>query len=115
MNIDFIKDINLRYSSLESDLEKKLKAIEADEAKFEDQKISSDGKSETNSIDAYPSTLDEARKRNRKIIEELEVAKARLRSRILFSPLESIIEKAQQNYFAALETPMKKKYGPIFV
>jgi hypothetical protein len=47
--------------------------------------------------------------------QELEVAKARLRTRILFSPLEQIMEKAQHNYFAALETPVKKKYGPIFV
>lgn len=42
---------------------------EADEARIEQQKTSSDGNGETNECEAYPSTLDEARKRNRKIIE----------------------------------------------
>lgn len=42
---------------------------EATEAKFEELNNVSDGKSETNGFEAYPSSLDEAKKRNRKIIE----------------------------------------------
>lgn len=47
--------------------------------------------------------------------QDLEKAKARLRMRVMFSPLDEIHEKAQNNYFAAIQTPLKKKYGPIFV
>lgn len=45
------------------------------------------------------------------------MAKARLRSRVVYSPLEAILKKAKDNYFAALETSSvrRKKYGPVFV
>ena len=44
------------------------------------------------------------------------MVKARLRSRVVYSPLESILKKAKDNYLAALNTPVrKKKYGPVFV
>lgn len=44
------------------------------------------------------------------------MVKARLRSKVVYSPLESILKKAKDNYFAALNLPIKKKkYGPIFV
>lgn len=49
--------------------------------------------------------------------KDLEMAKARLRSRVVYSPLEMILKKAKDNYFAALgsSSVRKKKYGPIFV
>ena len=106
----------------------------------EQYNASADANTETNESDSYPATLNEARKRNRKIIEvwckikhihplknfminsicvvfcqDLEKAKARLRMRVMFSPLDEIHEKAQNNYFAASQTPLKKKYGPFFV
>lgn len=46
------------------------------------------------------------------------MAKARLRSKVVYSPLEAILKKAKDNYFAALGTTTsvhKKKYGPVFV
>lgn len=89
-NIDFVKDINERYCSLEYELEKRLKTMydlwsfffvikltfflswlifsEAAETKFESLNAS-DGKSITNEFDSCPSSLEEARKRNRKIIQ----------------------------------------------
>ncbi|CAG9798462.1 unnamed protein product [Chironomus riparius] len=113
--IDFIEDIHMRYSSLEIDLDKKLKSIEEAETNLDEQFDTSDANTETNELDSYPQTLNEARKRNKKIIEDLEKAKARLRMRVMFSPLDEIHEKAENNYFAAIQTPLKKKYGPIFV
>lgn len=47
--------------------------------------------------------------------QDLQKARATLRSRVIFSPLEEILEKAQKNYFGAFETPVKRKYGPVFV
>lgn len=47
--------------------------------------------------------------------QDLEQARAYLRSRVIYSPLEAILEKAQRNYFEALGTPVRKKYGPVFV
>lgn len=53
---------------------------------------------------------------NLKTFQDLEMVKARLRSRVVYSPLESILKKAKDNYLAALNTPVrKKKYGPVFV
>lgn len=88
----------------------------------------------SNGFETCPSTLEEAKKRNRKIIEvwklrllsgteminllfkqDLEQARAYLRSRVIYSPLEAILEKAQKNYFTALGTPVRKKYGPVYV
>lgn len=46
------------------------------------------------------------------------MVKARLRSRVVYSPLESILKRAKDDYFTALNTPpsvTKKKYGPVFV
>ncbi|CRK93240.1 CLUMA_CG006784, isoform A [Clunio marinus] len=113
-NIDFIRDINERYCSLEYELDKNLKKIEADESILEANKTS-DGRSITNEFDSYPSSLEEARKRNRKILDDLEQARAFLRSRVIYSPLEAILEKAQKNYFLPQNTTRKKKYGPVFV
>lgn len=49
-------------------------------------------------------------------MQDLEVVKARLRSRAVYSPLETILKKAKENYFASLNNPItKKKYGPVFV
>lgn len=47
--------------------------------------------------------------------QDLEQARAYLRSRVIYSPLEAILEKAQKNYFTALGTPVRKKYGPVYV
>lgn len=47
--------------------------------------------------------------------QDLQQKRAFLRSRVIYSPLEAILEKAQRNYFDALETPVRKKYGPVFV
>ena len=130
MQTKFQKPLKSKFSS------------EAAETNLDEQFVTSDANTETNELDSYPQTLNEARKRNRKIIEvcckirhihpsrkflwlilfvwfffcqDLEKAKARLRMRVMFSPLDEIHEKAQNNYFAAIQTPLKKKYGPIFV
>ncbi|KAL7043517.1 hypothetical protein ACKWTF_001549 [Chironomus riparius] len=95
-------------------LKSKFSSEEA-ETNLDEQFDTSDANTETNELDSYPQTLNEARKRNKKIIEDLEKAKARLRMRVMFSPLDEIHEKAENNYFAAIQTPLKKKYGPIFV
>lgn len=48
-------------------------------------------------------------------LQELEQARATLRSRVIYSPLEGILEKAQRNYFDGTGTPLRKRYGPVFV
>lgn len=65
-------------------------------------------------------TAESARLRNTKLIKELEVSKARLRSRATYSPLEQELSKAITNYeqnnkaLVPVATT-KKTYGPTFV
>ncbi|CAO1323985.1 unnamed protein product [Diamesa serratosioi] len=102
-NIDFVKDINERYGTLEYDLDKKLRVIECEETKFKEFNDAYRSQYEANEFDACPNSLEAAKKRNLKIIEDLEKAKARLRSRIIYSPLEQILAKAQKKYLESLE------------
>jgi hypothetical protein len=80
-----------------------------------------------------PNSLQEAQKRNAAILRELGVAKARLRSRASYSPLEAILQKAVQNYldepghFSSQNTTsspekstttssiVRKTYGPTYL
>lgn len=47
--------------------------------------------------------------------QELEQARASLRSRVIFSPLEAILEKTQKGYFATQTKPVRKTIGPEYV
>lgn len=64
-------------------------------------------------------TAESARLRNTKLIKELEVSKARLRSRATYSPLEQELSKAivnyEQNKSLVPVATTKKTYGPTFV
>lgn len=64
-------------------------------------------------------TAESALLRNNQLIKELEVSKARLRSRATYSPLEQELSKAIINYehnksLVPVFTT-KKSYGPTFV
>ncbi|KXJ70884.1 hypothetical protein RP20_CCG022237 [Aedes albopictus] len=93
--IDFISDINDRYALMEYELEEKLKLL------------------------IKPSlTLEAARQRNFELLKSLEVSKARLRSRATFSPLETILQKAIDNYLketSLVPCTTRKAYGPTYV
>lgn len=52
------------------------------------------------------------------ILKELEISKARLRSRAMYSPLEQVLKKAIDNYVNNSHLPqstIRKKYGPTYV
>ncbi|XP_017491731.1 PREDICTED: uncharacterized protein LOC108379884 [Rhagoletis zephyria] len=84
--MDVISEINEKYSALEAEIDKRLEKIKADEKKLE--KLQEQNGNQT----AAQTT------------KSLEIAKARLRSRSTFSPVEQILEKAIANYKRDLET-----------
>ncbi|XP_049547199.1 uncharacterized protein LOC125958106 isoform X2 [Anopheles darlingi] len=63
-------------------------------------------------------SLETAKHRNFTLQKSLEVAKARLRSRATFSPLETILQKAIGNYVkqsSLVPSSTVKAYGPTYV
>lgn len=69
-------------------------------------------------------TLESARKRNQEILKNLEMFKARFRSRATYSPVQGQLDKLKMLYKEKLEqgsnlssvpTSIKKTYGPTFV
>lgn len=68
-------------------------------------------------------TLESAHKRNQEILKNLEMFKARFRSRATYSPVQGQLEKLKALYREKLDqegsssvpTSIKKTYGPTFV
>nr|XP_019560675.1 uncharacterized protein LOC109429228 [Aedes albopictus] len=115
--IDFISDINDRYALMEYELEEKLKLLNQSEQKLVQIETKDTSSNARNKI--KPSlTLEAARQRNFELLKSLEVSKARLRSRATFSPLETILQKAIDNYLketSLVPCTTRKAYGPTYV
>ncbi|XP_067625949.1 uncharacterized protein [Eurosta solidaginis] len=99
--MDVIGEINEKYSALEAEIDSRLEKIKTEEKKLEklQEQRSNKSSSQTNKVLSYEESLT----RNTNLLKSLEIAKARLRSRSTFSPVEQILEKAIANYKRDLE------------
>ncbi|SPP79118.1 uncharacterized protein LOC117582463 [Drosophila guanche] len=95
--MDLIKEINEKYMALESEIDQKLDKVHAEELKLEreNEKLAK--------ISIHPPppkvlSYEEALLRNTNTLKSLELAKARLRSRITYSPVEKLLQQALDNY-----------------
>ncbi|KAH8266466.1 hypothetical protein KR044_001519 [Drosophila immigrans] len=106
--MDLIKEINEKYQVLEAEIDKKLEKVHAEEAKLERQHERLVDKS---AVMQSPKVLsyEEALQRNASTLKSLEIAKARLRSRTTFSPVEKLMERALENYKKELSSLMGKR------
>ncbi|XP_016956570.1 uncharacterized protein LOC108029032 [Drosophila biarmipes] len=100
--MDLIKEINDKYLALEAEIDQKLEKVQAEELKLERQNERLADTSGT----AAPRVLsyEEALLRNTNTLKALEIAKARLRSRSTYSPVEKLLQRALQNYRKELES-----------
>ncbi|KAH8360987.1 hypothetical protein KR093_006227 [Drosophila rubida] len=103
--MDLIKEINEKYQALEAEIDKKLEKVHAEEAKLERQH---DRFAEKSALMQSPKVLsyEEALQRNANTLKSLEIAKARLRSRSTYSPVEKLLGRSLENYKKELETLM---------
>ncbi|XP_022222450.2 uncharacterized protein LOC111074114 [Drosophila obscura] len=100
--MDLIKEINEKYMALESEIDQKLEKVQAEELKLERQT------EKLAKISIHPSppkvlSYEEALLRNTNTLKSLELAKARLRSRITYSPVEKLLQEALDKYRKELE------------
>ncbi|XP_037960512.1 uncharacterized protein LOC119689696 [Teleopsis dalmanni] len=93
---DAIKSILEKYNRAEIEENKKLDAIKKQEKSLE--KLNTLQSAYSNSKIKQRLDCKETIIYNADIIKSLEMAKARLRSRSVYSPLEPILEKAINNY-----------------
>ncbi|XP_053672689.1 uncharacterized protein LOC128723012 [Anopheles nili] len=117
-DINFISDINEKYTSLECDLESKLKMIVKTEQTLELKDATKTGETTSCRITSANSSCNSFKQRNFELMKSLEISKARLRSRATFSPLEIILQKAIGNYLkdtSLIPCSTKKIYGPTYV
>ncbi|XP_037024526.1 uncharacterized protein LOC119066273 [Bradysia coprophila] len=115
--VDFLDDINAKYATLECEIDQKLASISIDEKKFE-KMFSSKRVTFEDRPNKACTNLESAKRRNAELIKELEISKARLRSRATYSPLEQVLNKAIENYVTNSELPqstIRKRYGPTYV
>uniref|UniRef100_A0A1B0FEQ3 Uncharacterized protein n=1 Tax=Glossina morsitans morsitans TaxID=37546 RepID=A0A1B0FEQ3_GLOMM len=95
--MDIIKEIHSKYSALESEVDNQLDIIKREENKLAKQNARSLEKSSTRQTVKILS-YEEALARNNNLLKSLEIAKARLRSRSTYSPVEGILRKALDNF-----------------
>ncbi|XP_053959265.1 uncharacterized protein LOC128863886 [Anastrepha ludens] len=100
--MDVISEINEKYSALEAEIDRRLDKIKIEEKKLE--KLQEQRASKTSAQTTKVLSYEESLARNTNLLKSLEIAKARLRSRSTFSPVEQILEKAIANYKRDLET-----------
>ncbi|XP_054743403.1 uncharacterized protein LOC129248022 [Anastrepha obliqua] len=100
--MDVISEINEKYSALEAEIDRRLDKIKMEEKKLE--KLQEQRASKTSAQTTKVLSYEESLARNTNLLKSLEIAKARLRSRSTFSPVEQILEKAIANYKSDLET-----------
>ncbi|EDW87192.1 uncharacterized protein LOC6526358 [Drosophila yakuba] len=101
--MDLIKEINDKYMALEAEIDQKLEKVQAEELKLERQ---NEQLAETSICAPAPKVLsyEEALLRNTNTLKALEIAKARLRSRSTYSPVEKLLQQALHNYRKELES-----------
>ncbi|XP_017075210.1 uncharacterized protein LOC108110623 [Drosophila eugracilis] len=101
--MDLIKEINDKYLALEAEIDQKLEKVQAEELKLERQ---NEKLVETSIYTPAPRVLsyEEALLRNTNTLKALEIAKARLRSRSTYSPVEKLLQQALHNYKKELES-----------
>ncbi|KAH8412223.1 hypothetical protein KR009_000544 [Drosophila setifemur] len=106
--MDLIKEINDKYLALEAEIDQKLEKVQAEELKLERQ---NERLAETSLHPPAPKVLsyEEALLRNTNTLKALEIAKARLRSRSTYSPVEKLLQQALQNYRKELESLQEVK------
>ncbi|XP_052868059.1 uncharacterized protein LOC128274015 [Anopheles cruzii] len=114
--IDFVADLNERYAALELDLDEKLKNIVQPKLKHHEggSEFPNEDRSQSSTVYHIPKAT---QPRNHNLIKSLEISKARLRSRATFSPLETILQKAIENYLkesALIPSNTIKAYGPTY-
>ncbi|KAJ6649834.1 hypothetical protein Bhyg_05075 [Pseudolycoriella hygida] len=115
--VDFLEDINAKYATLECEIEQKLAKIYEDEQKFE-KTYSTKRVTFEDTSSRICTDLEAAKRRNTGLIKQLEISKARLRSRATYSPLEQVLKKAINIYINYSDLPpstIRKKFGPTFV
>ncbi|CAD6998747.1 uncharacterized protein LOC101460180 [Ceratitis capitata] len=100
--MDVISEINEKYSALEAEIDRRLEKIKTEENKLERLQEQRSHKSSIQTTKAL--SYEESILRNTNLLKSLDIAKARLRSRSTFSPVEQILEKAIENYKRDLET-----------
>ncbi|EDW03462.1 uncharacterized protein LOC6562327 [Drosophila grimshawi] len=95
--MDLIQEINEKYQALEAEIDKKLEKVQAEELKLERQ---NEKLAEKSAAAPSPKVLsyEEALQRNANTLKSLEIAKARLRSRSTYSPVEKLLQRALENY-----------------
>ncbi|KAH8409491.1 hypothetical protein KR222_007243 [Zaprionus bogoriensis] len=100
--MDLIKEINEKYQALEAEIDKKLEKVQAEELKLE---LENERLTEKSAAAQLPKVLsyEEALQRNANTLKSLEIAKARLRSRSTYSPVEKLLQRALANYKKELE------------
>ncbi|ALC37929.1 CG13949 [Drosophila busckii] len=96
--MDLIKEINEKYQALEAEIDKKLEKVQTEEQRLERQYEKIAEKSAHAATAPKQLSYEEALKRNANTLKSLEVAKARLRSRTTYSPVEKILQRALDNY-----------------
>ncbi|XP_016969751.1 uncharacterized protein LOC108037639 [Drosophila rhopaloa] len=109
--MDLVKEINDKYLALEAEIDQKLEKVQAEELKLERQ---NEKLAERSIYTPAPKVLsyEEALLRNTNTLKALEIAKARLRSRSTYSPVEKLLQKALQNYRKELESLQETKDKP---
>ncbi|XP_017858284.1 PREDICTED: uncharacterized protein LOC108610602 [Drosophila arizonae] len=107
--MDLIKEINEKYQALEAEIDKKLEKVQAEELKLERQSEKLAEKAtatQSHKILSY----EEALQRNANTLKSLEIAKARLRSRSTYSPVEKLLQRALENYKNELASLNKQEH-----
>ncbi|KAH8278093.1 uncharacterized protein [Drosophila bipectinata] len=109
--MDLIKEINDKYLALEAEIDQKLEKVQAEELKLE---LQTERLAETSLHPPAPKVLsyEEALLRNSNTLKALDIAKARLRSRSTYSPVEKLLQQALENYRKELEGLQEEKDEP---
>ncbi|KAH8323400.1 hypothetical protein KR067_007383 [Drosophila pandora] len=109
--MDLIKEINDKYLALEAEIDQKLEKVQAEELKLE---LQNERLAETSLHPPAPKVLsyEEALLRNTNTLKALDIAKARLRSRSTYSPVEKLLQQALENYRKELEGLQEEKNEP---
>ncbi|XP_020799213.1 uncharacterized protein LOC110177038 [Drosophila serrata] len=102
--MDIIKEINDKYLALEAEIDQKLEKVQIEELKLERQNEKLAESSNLHPPAPKVLSYEEALLRNSNTLKALEIAKARLRSRSTYSPVEKLLQQALENYRKELES-----------
>ncbi|KAH8357051.1 hypothetical protein KR200_008620 [Drosophila serrata] len=122
--MDIIKEINDKYLALEAEIDQKLEKVQIEELKLERQNEKLAESSNPHPPAPKVLSYEEALLRNSNtlkvselhfpiedpllryciLLQALEIAKARLRSRSTYSPVEKLLQQALENYRKELES-----------